>query len=145
MVHSVPGPQQALEDFRIRVVKTLLLINNGFAWVTPAIVVIFDIYFRHFRGLMTKNLVLLGRVQARRFRRFRQNPLFSPQALSPSQQHQWNSGVLIFAEFGLVTKSQYQKNLGGISPSSLMSEAKSPLMSVKTPCSTQIWRKPPTH
>ena len=53
--------------------KTGFLANRVFACVTPAIFVIFVV----FRGLRSKALVFVDRVSIRRFRRFRQNPLFS--------------------------------------------------------------------
>ena len=56
----------------VEVQETVLLVNHAFARGTPAIFVIFVVS----RGLSSKTLVLLVRMQIRHFRRFRQNPPF---------------------------------------------------------------------
>ena len=57
----------------LRVVKTVLLANGHFAWVTPAIFVIFV----DFQGLRSKILLLWVECNIRIFADFRQNHLFS--------------------------------------------------------------------
>ena len=77
-------------DYVSRVVKTPFLVNHGFAWVTPAIFVIF-VSFSGFWGPKHLVFFFVCRTQTRHFRRFRQNPLFSAGKTTVSQNHRFNN------------------------------------------------------